>query len=83
MPFWKAVMGTLLLHLCVVSCICKQQHSCMGHVDVLKVGCCVALQEVEVLFDDIEEDAMVGPLLGEADQLLMEHGGDEDGSTEV
>ena len=36
-----------------------------------------------MLFDDIEEDAMVGPLLGEADQLLMEHGGDENGSTEV
>ncbi len=39
-------------------------------------------QEVEVIFDDIEEDAMVGPLMGD-DQLIMEHGGDEDGSTEV
>lgn len=39
-------------------------------------------QEVEVIFDDIEEDAMVGPLMAD-DQLIMEHGGDEDGSTEV
>lgn len=40
------------------------------------------MQEVDVLFDDLEEDAMVGPLLGD-DQLIMEHGGDEEGDTEV
>ncbi len=37
---------------------------------------------MDVLFDDLEEDAMVGPLLGD-DQLIMEHGGDEEGDTEV
>ncbi|CAL8470976.1 g10518 [Coccomyxa elongata] len=37
--------------------------------------------EVDVIFDDLEEDAMVGPLLGD-DQLIMEHGGDEEGDTE-
>lgn len=37
---------------------------------------------MDVIFDDLEEDAMVGPLLGD-DQLIMEHGGDEEGDTEV
>ncbi|BDA45426.1 probable E3 ubiquitin-protein ligase HUWE1 [Coccomyxa sp. Obi] len=37
--------------------------------------------EVDVIFDDLEEDAMVGPLLAD-DQLIMEHGGDEEGDTE-
>jgi len=39
------------------------------------------LQEVDVMFDDIEEDALVGPLLEDA-QLMMGHGGGE-GSSEV
>ena len=44
--------------------------------------CVQCVQEVDVIFDDLEEDAMVGPLLGD-EQLIMEHGGGEEGDTEV